>query len=58
MKKYKDLSVIGHNDSKNFLETLSKNIEEYQNKGYEVEVQYSAVEHILTALILAYTNEE
>lgn len=58
MKKYKDLSVIGHNNSKDFLETLSKTIEEYQNKGYEVEVQYSAVEHTLTALILTYTNEE
>ena len=58
MKKYKDLSVIGHNNSKDFLETLNKTIEEYQNKGYEVEVQYSAVEHTLTALILTYTNEE
>lgn len=58
MKKYKDLSVIGHDNSKNFLEVLSKTIEEYQNKGYEVEVQYSAVEHTLTALILAYMNEE
>lgn len=58
MKKHKDLSVIGHNNSKDFLEVLSKTIEEYQDKGYEVEVQYSAVAHTLTALVLAYTNEE
>lgn len=58
MKQYKDLSIIGQNDSKDFLEALSKTIEEYQNKGYEVEVQYSAVAHTLTALVLAYTNEE
>ena len=57
MKKYQHLYLIGDNNPDAFLDQLNESIINFQKQGYEVEVQYSAVAHTMTALLLMYTNE-
>jgi hypothetical protein len=54
MKRYEDVSIVGENESQKFLDKLGKEIGKFQNKGYEVEVQYSVNNQTFTALVLSY----
>lgn len=63
MKVYKSISWVVNNHYKevDMSEKIGKYINEYQNKGWEVEIQYSSCANnnniIYSALILAYTEE-
>ena len=62
MKVYKETSVITNYFYDLFNDFLSSKINEYQQKGYQVEVHYSTnserkYETLYSALILAYTEE-
>ena len=53
-KKYLEASVIVKDSTENFLDSLAEEIEKYQEKGLQVEIQYCPTAIQLTALILAY----
>lgn len=63
MKKYVNTAMITSGSADDFNKGLASTIEDFQNCGCEVEVQYQTVfrkssEHFLyTALILAYRKE-
>ena len=63
MKKYVHTAMITSGSADNFNERLASTIEDFQNHGCEVEVQYQTVfrkssEYFLyTALVLAYRKE-
>lgn len=63
MKKYVSTAFIVSGSADNFNERLASAIEDFQNHGCEVEVQYQTVlrkssEYFLyTALVLAYREE-
>lgn len=52
--RYEEVGHIAMNDSDLFLKAVSRRIEEYQNKGYIVEIQYQQQLNTYSALILGY----
>jgi hypothetical protein len=58
MKKYEEVGHVANPNPAKFLKDLSDLIKEYQDKGYEVEVQYTTHEKTYSALILGYKNED
>ena len=54
MKKYVSAHIVAAFDSKIFLEKLNEVIAHFQDSGLEVEIQYSATNTQLTALVSAY----
>ena len=54
MKKYVKASVITSDTSEEFLRHLSKEVNDLQESGLQVEVQYHPTESQMTALILGY----
>lgn len=64
MKKYVHTAMITSGSADNFNERLASTIEDFQNHGCEVEVQYQTVfrkssEYFLyTVLVLAYREED
>ena len=63
MKKYVNTAIITSGSADDFNKRLASTIEDFQNHGCEIEVQYQTVfrkssEHFLyTALVLAYRKE-
>ena len=57
-KLYENMHLISEKSSEDFLEKLSKVIDDYQLDGYQVEVQYALNNCLLSALVLAYKEEE
>ena len=59
MKKlYEDMHLICGKSSEDFMDKLSKAIDDYQLGGYQVEVQYALNNSLLSALVLAYKRKE
>ena len=57
MKKYKEVVIVAGDNSETFLNTLSRTINELQEQGYGVEVQYAPTVNQLTALVMSYEEE-
>ena len=62
MKVYKETAIITNHFYDLFNDLLGNRIDEYQKKGYQVEIHYSTnseikYETLYSALILAYTEE-
>ena len=57
-KLYEDMHLVCGKSSDGFMKDLSKVIDDYQLSGYQVEVQYALNNNLLTALVLAYKEEE
>ena len=63
MKTYKSVSWVScsHYNDADMSEKIGKYINQYQESGYQVEVQYSSCANnnniVYSALILAYTEE-
>ena len=54
MKKYISAHIVVASDSGRFLAKLNEVITHFQDSGLEVEIQYSATNAQLTALVSAY----
>lgn len=59
-KKYEEVVHIALSATyvNQFYEKVSDRIEEMQNKGYEVEVQYAQSENLFSALVLGFKRED
>lgn len=57
-KTYEKINFTSDENSVEFIKKLSKVIENYQNDGYQVDVQYGMSNAVITALVLAYREEE
>lgn len=57
MKKYRAIAFVTAFDSGTLLDRLQKEINEFQEQGYGVEVQYAPAGGQLAALIMSYEEE-
>lgn len=57
-KTYEKINFTSDENSVEFTKKLSKVIENYQNDGYQVDIQYGMNNTVITALVLAYREEE
>lgn len=54
MKKYEMMAQVTQLDQDEFLNKVSSYIDEYQQKGLQIEIQYQFNNAISSALILGY----
>lgn len=57
-KTYEKINFTSDKNTVEFTKKLSKVIEDYQKDGYQVDVQYGMNNMVVTALVLAYREEE
>ena len=54
---YYEISMIANTDGESFNELITNQISKWQNEGYYVEVQFSANNSQVIALLLKYKEE-
>lgn len=56
MKVIYETALVTQPNADTFLNNISKHIDNYQTKGYDVEIQYKPFGNYFSALIIAYKD--